>query len=100
MAKDKVHTETVEVEGDHLLAKIKEIVHEGNVSLPDYYLHPLQPLRMVAGDCQYSLRFGIPSPGCASLMQLRYSAWVEVLRIVAKTGWRCQERDGGERDST
>ncbi len=49
MAKDKVHTETVEVEGDHLLAKIKEIVHEGNVSLPDYYLHPLQPLRMVAG---------------------------------------------------
>ncbi len=55
MAKDKVHTETVEVEGDHLLAKIKEIVHEGNVSLADYYLHPLQPLRMVAGgDCQYS----------------------------------------------
>jgi len=31
MAKDKVHTETIEVEGDHLLAKIKEIVHEGNV---------------------------------------------------------------------
>ena len=31
MAKDKVHTETIEVEGDHLLTKIKEIVHDGNV---------------------------------------------------------------------
>jgi len=31
MTDDKVHTETVEVEGDHLLAKIKEVVHEGNV---------------------------------------------------------------------
>jgi len=28
---DKIRTETVEVEGDHLLAKIKEIAHEGNV---------------------------------------------------------------------
>ena len=25
------HTETIEVKGDNLLAKIKEIVHEGNV---------------------------------------------------------------------
>lgn len=31
MTDDKVRTETVEVEGDHLLAKIKEVVHEGNV---------------------------------------------------------------------
>ncbi len=31
MSKEKVHTETVEVEGDHLLAKVKEIVREGNV---------------------------------------------------------------------
>ncbi|MCH7586216.1 MAG: DUF4342 domain-containing protein [Acidobacteria bacterium] len=31
MSKKKVRTETVEVEGDHLLAKIREIVHEGNV---------------------------------------------------------------------
>jgi hypothetical protein len=28
---ENVHTETVEVKGDDLLAKIKEIVHEGNV---------------------------------------------------------------------
>ncbi len=31
MSKEKVHTETVEVEGDHLLAKVKEVVREGNV---------------------------------------------------------------------
>ncbi len=31
MTEEKVRTEIVEVEGDHLLAKIKEIVHEGNV---------------------------------------------------------------------
>lgn len=28
---EKVRTETVDVKGDDLLAKIKEIVHEGNV---------------------------------------------------------------------
>lgn len=27
---EHVHTETIEIEGDDLLAKIKEIVHEGN----------------------------------------------------------------------
>ena len=31
MTETKVRTETVEVEGDNLLSKIKEIVHEGNV---------------------------------------------------------------------
>ncbi len=31
MAKNNVRTETIEVKGDRLLAKIKEIVHEGNV---------------------------------------------------------------------
>ncbi len=31
MTEEKVRTEIVEVEGDHLLAKINEIVHEGNV---------------------------------------------------------------------
>lgn len=28
---EKVTTETIEIEGDHLLSQIKEIVHEGNV---------------------------------------------------------------------
>lgn len=31
MEETKVTTETVEVEGDDLLSKIKEIIHEGNV---------------------------------------------------------------------
>ncbi|MDH3425885.1 MAG: DUF4342 domain-containing protein [Acidimicrobiia bacterium] len=31
MSEEKVSTETIEVKGEELLAKIKEIVHEGNV---------------------------------------------------------------------
>jgi hypothetical protein len=31
MMEEKVQTETIEVEGDNLVAKVKEIVHEGNV---------------------------------------------------------------------
>ena len=31
MTEETTHTETIEVAGDDLVAKIKEIVHEGNV---------------------------------------------------------------------
>jgi hypothetical protein len=31
VSKEKVRIETIKVEGDHLLAKVKEIVREGNV---------------------------------------------------------------------
>jgi len=31
MTEETTHTETIEVTGDDLVAKIKEIVHEGNV---------------------------------------------------------------------
>jgi hypothetical protein len=31
MAEDQVHTEEFKVDGDALIAKIKEILHEGNV---------------------------------------------------------------------
>ena len=31
MSNEKVRIETIKVEGDHLLAKVKEIVREGNV---------------------------------------------------------------------
>lgn len=31
MSEEKVRIETIKVEGDHLLAKVKEIVREGNV---------------------------------------------------------------------
>lgn len=31
MADEKTHTETIEVSGDDLVAKVKEIAHEGNV---------------------------------------------------------------------
>lgn len=49
---EKVHTETVEVKGDDLLAKIKELVHEGNVrriTITDRDGHRLMEIPLTIG---------------------------------------------------
>jgi hypothetical protein len=49
---EKVHTETVEVKGDDLLAKVKEIVHEGNVrriTITDKEGHRLMEIPLTVG---------------------------------------------------
>lgn len=49
---ERVHTETVEVKGDDLLAKVKEIVHEGNVrriTITDKEGHRLMEIPLTVG---------------------------------------------------
>lgn len=49
---EQVHTETVEVKGDDLLGKIKEIVHEGNVrriTITDKEGHRLMEIPLTVG---------------------------------------------------
>jgi hypothetical protein len=51
-SEEKVHTETVEVKGDDLLAKIKQIVHEGNVrriTITDKEGHRLMEIPLTVG---------------------------------------------------
>ncbi len=52
MAEERVTTETVEVTGDDLLGKIKEIIHEGNVrriTIPSEEGHRLLEIPLTLG---------------------------------------------------